>query len=69
MNARIRLGPILRVAIHPRAGFTATVYARVRLCLQRDVIDTVSSALGGSAGHEPTGNDGTDPPLCRAIVR
>ncbi|MFJ2439337.1 tyrosine-type recombinase/integrase, partial [Streptomyces sp. NPDC087658] len=54
---------------HAHIGVTATVYAHVRLRLQRNAIDTLSTALDGPAGHEPTRDDGNDPPLCGAIVR
>ncbi|GHJ29482.1 hypothetical protein TPA0910_39150 [Streptomyces hygroscopicus subsp. sporocinereus] len=54
---------------HARIGVTATGYAHVRVRLQRDAIDILSTALDGPAGHEPTRDDGNDPPLCGAIVR
>jgi integrase len=54
---------------HAHIGVTATVYAHVRLRLQRQAIDTLSTALDGSAGHDPTLDDGNDPPLCGALVR
>jgi integrase len=52
---------------HAHIGVTATVYAHVRLRLQRDAIDTLSTALGSPA--ITTGNgDNDEPPAC-AIVR
>lgn len=54
---------------HAHIGVTATVYAHVRLSLQRDAVDTLGTALDGPDGHEPTRDDGNDPPLCEAIVR
>ncbi len=52
---------------HAHIGVTATVYAHVRLRLQRDAIDTLSTALGSPA--ITTGNgDNDEPPPC-AIVR
>jgi integrase len=54
---------------HAHIGVTATVYAHVRLRLQRDAIDTLSAVLDGPAGHGPTRDDGDDPPLCGATVR
>ncbi|CAL9355463.1 Tyrosine recombinase XerC [Streptomyces sp. enrichment culture] len=54
---------------HAHIGVTATVYAHVRLRLQRDAINTLSTALDGPADHEPDRDDGYDPPLCGAIVR
>lgn len=47
---------------HAHIGVTATVYAHVRLRLQRNAIDTLSTALD----HDPTDDD---PPLAGAIVR
>jgi hypothetical protein len=50
---------------HAHIGVTATVYAHVRLRLQRDAIDLLSNAL-----RDPTRpDDGDDPPLCAAPVR
>ncbi|MGW8066224.1 hypothetical protein ACVV2G_29090 [Streptomyces ziwulingensis] len=54
---------------HAHIGVTATVYAHVRLHLQRDAIDTLSTALDGPANDESTRDDGDDPPLCGATVR
>ncbi len=54
---------------HAHIGVTATVYAHIRLRLQRDAIDTLSTALDGPAGYDPTRDDGNDPPLCGALVR
>lgn len=50
---------------HAHIGVTASVYAHVRLRLQRDAIDALSTALDGPADHEPTRVG----PLCGAIVR
>lgn len=52
---------------HAHIGVTATVYAHVRLRLQRDAIDTLSTALGSPA--ITTGNGDNDEPLACAIVR
>ncbi|MER6015884.1 tyrosine-type recombinase/integrase [Streptomyces bluensis] len=53
---------------HAHIGVTATVYAHVRLRLQRDAIDTLSTALDCPANNESTRDDGDDPPLCGATV-
>ncbi|WP_240958519.1 hypothetical protein [Streptomyces barkulensis] len=53
---------------HAHIGVTATVYAHVRLRLQRDAINTLSTALDGPANNESTRDDGNDPPLCGATV-
>ncbi|MYQ69524.1 tyrosine-type recombinase/integrase [Streptomyces sp. SID4934] len=54
---------------HAHIGVTAAVYAHVRLRLQRDAINTLSTALDGPASQDSTRDDGNDPPLCGAIVR
>lgn len=54
---------------HAHIGVTATVYAHVRLRLQREAIDTLSTALDGPANDEPARNDGYDSPPCGAIFR
>ncbi len=53
---------------HAHIGVTATVYAHVRLRLQRDAIDLLGRALYAPA---TTGqpNDGDDPPRCGVPVR
>ncbi|MCX5093843.1 site-specific integrase [Streptomyces sp. NBC_00365] len=54
---------------HAHIGVTATVYAHVRLRLQRQAIDLLNHTL--SVMPEPTAepDDGDDPPLCAAPVR
>lgn len=54
---------------HAHIGVTATVYAHVRLRLQRDAIDLLSHTLGrhSEAATEP--DDGDDPTVCAAPVR
>ncbi|MFH8387511.1 tyrosine-type recombinase/integrase [Kitasatospora sp. NPDC018058] len=55
---------------HAHIGVTATVYAHVRLRLQRDAINLLGHALGqpsGAAATDP--DDGDDPQLCAAPVR
>ncbi|MER5709357.1 site-specific integrase [Streptomyces sp. NPDC002122] len=55
---------------HAHIGVTATVYAHVRLRLQRDAINTLSSALDSPANTAMVNNDGGDePPACMAGVR
>ncbi len=52
---------------HAHIGVTATVYAHVRLRLQRNAIDALGTAL---TGPEATGTvDGDEPPPCDALVR
>ncbi|MFG2999362.1 tyrosine-type recombinase/integrase [Streptomyces sp. NPDC048340] len=53
---------------HAHIGVTATVYAHVRLRLQRDAIDLLSHALDRPANDESTRDDGDDPPLCASAV-
>ncbi|BAJ29598.1 hypothetical protein KSE_37990 [Kitasatospora setae KM-6054] len=52
---------------HAHIGVTATVYAHVRLRLQRDAIDTLSTALGSPAITKAN-DDTAEPPPC-TIVR
>ncbi|WP_165989916.1 site-specific integrase [Streptomyces sp. YIM 98790] len=54
---------------HAHIGVTATVYAHVRLRLQRDAIDTLSTALDGRETTEMARSDGDEPPPCTALVR
>ncbi|MEV7103924.1 tyrosine-type recombinase/integrase [Streptomyces atroolivaceus] len=52
---------------HAHIGVTATVYAHVRLRLQRDAIDTLGTLLNGPAITETANGD--EPPPCAALVR
>lgn len=54
---------------HAHIGVTATVYAHVRLRLQRQAIDTLGTALDVPGNDESTCDNGDDPPLCGATVR
>ncbi|GGS07485.1 hypothetical protein Snoj_10990 [Streptomyces nojiriensis] len=54
---------------HAHIGVTATVYAHVRLRLQRDVIDFLSHALRHPAEIADVPDDGDEPPLCTVPVR
>lgn len=54
---------------HAHIGVTATVYAHVRLRLQRGAIDTLSTALGSPETTETVNGDGDEPPSCAALVR
>ncbi|MGS2590556.1 tyrosine-type recombinase/integrase [Streptomyces hebeiensis] len=54
---------------HAHIGVTATVYAHVRLRLQRDAIDTLSTTLGSPAIAETVSADGDERPPCAALVR
>jgi len=54
---------------HAHIGVTATVYARVRLRLQRDAIDLLGHALRNPAEITGKPDDGDEPPLCAAPVR
>jgi integrase len=49
-------------------GVTATVYAHVRLRLQRDAINALTTALGSSKITE-TANGDDEPPPCATPVR
>jgi hypothetical protein len=54
---------------HDHIGVTATVYAHVRLLLQRDAIDSLSTALGSPETAETSRSDSDEPPPCAALVR
>lgn len=54
---------------HAHIGVTATVYAHVRLRLQRDAIDILGHALRIPVESAGQPDDGDDPPLCAAPVR
>ncbi|WP_198668702.1 hypothetical protein [Streptomyces triticisoli] len=51
---------------HAHIGVTATVYAHVRIRLQRDAINT---ALNDPAIIDTASSDGDEPPPCAAFVR
>ena len=54
---------------HAHIGVTATVYAHVRLRLQRDAIDLLGHALRNPTETTSKPDDGNEPPLCTAPVR
>ncbi|MBW1596837.1 site-specific integrase [Streptomyces sp. JJ38] len=53
---------------HAHIGVTATVYAHVRLRLQRQATNALGAALSGQESGEQTHGDGDDPPPSGAIV-
>ncbi|MBC3841828.1 site-specific integrase [Streptacidiphilus sp. 4-A2] len=53
---------------HAHIGVTATVYAHVRLRLQRDAIDLLGNALRNPTQPATRPDDGDEPPLCAAPV-
>ncbi|MFJ3804589.1 hypothetical protein ACIPSJ_51035 [Streptomyces sp. NPDC090088] len=54
---------------HAHIGVTATVYAHVRLRLQRQAIDLLGHALGDLTETGAKPDDGDDPPSSTAPVR
>nr|WTB30958.1 site-specific integrase [Streptomyces sp. NBC_00830] len=54
---------------HAHIGVTATVYAHVRLRLQRQAIELLGHALSNIAQPVSEGTEGDDPPICAAPVR
>jgi integrase len=54
---------------HAHIGVTATVYAHVRLRLQRDAIDTLSTVLGTPEIAKTVNSNDDEPPPCPALVR
>ncbi|KOV57494.1 tyrosine-type recombinase/integrase [Streptomyces sp. MMG1121] len=53
---------------HAHIGVTATVYAHVRLRLQRQAIDLLGHALRDRSESTAKPDDGEDPPVCAAPV-
>jgi len=54
---------------HAHIGVTATMYAHVRLRLQRDAIDLLGNVLRNPVQTATRPDDGDEPPLCAAPVR
>jgi hypothetical protein len=54
---------------HAHIGVTATVYAHVRLRLQRGAIDLLGRTLGKPSEATTDSEDRDEPPLCAAPVR
>ncbi|MFJ3191567.1 tyrosine-type recombinase/integrase [Streptomyces griseoviridis] len=54
---------------HAHIGVTATVYAHVRLRLQREAIDLLGNVLRDPHESATRPDDGDEPPLCAAPVR
>jgi integrase len=54
---------------HAHIGVTSTVYAHVRLRLQRDAIDLLGHALRNPAEITGKPDEGNEPPLCATPVR
>jgi integrase len=54
---------------HAHIGVTATVYAHVRLRLQRDAIDRLTNALRDPHEFVTRPDDGDEPPLCADPIR
>ncbi|MGW1517781.1 tyrosine-type recombinase/integrase [Streptomyces sp. NPDC002287] len=65
----IELVVIKELLGHAHIGVTATVYAHVRLRLQRHAIDALGTALNAPAIIETTYGDGDEPPSCATLVR
>jgi integrase len=65
----IELVVIKELLGHAHIGVTATVYAHVRLRLQRDAIDLLGRTLDKPSEAATDPDDGDDPPLCAAPVR
>lgn len=64
----VKLVVIKQLLRHAHIGVTATVYAHVRLRLQRDAIDVLSTVLG-SPTTETGNSDCDEPPPCTVFVR
>ncbi|WP_433258776.1 tyrosine-type recombinase/integrase [Streptosporangium sp. CA-135522] len=66
LDQSVELVIIKELLGHAHIGVTATVYAHVRLRLQRDAIDTLSTALDSPTDDESTRDDGGDPAIVRS---
>ena len=69
MEQGVELVVIKELLGHAHIGVTATVYAHVRLRLQRQAIDLLSHALSNLTKPISEGSEGDDPPVCAAPVR
>ncbi|MFF7634315.1 tyrosine-type recombinase/integrase [Kitasatospora sp. NPDC008050] len=65
----VELVVIKEILGHAHIGVTATVYAHVRLRLQRDAVDLLGRTLGKTSVAVTDPGDSDDPPLCAASVR
>ncbi|MEU6402208.1 site-specific integrase [Streptomyces sp. NPDC046985] len=65
----VELIVIKKLLGHAHIGVTATVYAHVRLRLQRDAIDLLGHALRNPTETTRKPDDGDEPPLVGATVR
>ncbi|MER6221550.1 site-specific integrase [Streptomyces sp900105755] len=65
----VELVVIKELLSHAHIGVTATVYAHVRLRLQRQAIDLLGHTLSNLNGTAAEPDDGDDPPLYAAPVR
>jgi integrase len=65
----VQLVVIRELLGHAHIGVTATVYAYVRLRLQRDAIYALGTTLVGRATTETARSDGDEPAPCTALVR
>ncbi|MFG2670287.1 tyrosine-type recombinase/integrase [Streptomyces sp. NPDC048445] len=64
----VELVVIKEILGHSHIGVTATVYAHVRLRLQRDAIDALGTALSSPETTATASGDGDDPPAVAALV-
>ncbi|MGC0385602.1 integrase [Streptomyces sp. SAI-129] len=64
----VELVVIKEILGHAHIGVTATVYAHVRLRLQRDAIDALGTALSSPETTATASGDGDDPPALAALV-
>ncbi|MBG0855378.1 tyrosine-type recombinase/integrase [Streptomyces spinoverrucosus] len=69
LEQEVELIVIKELLGHAHIGVTATVYAHVRLRLQRDAIDLLGHALRNPAEITGKPDDGDEPPLWAAPVR
>ena len=65
----VELVAIKELLGHAHIGVTATVYAHVRLRLQRDAIDALGTALGSPESSHTARDEGDEPPPSAVPVR
>ncbi|MEU1303948.1 hypothetical protein [Streptomyces shenzhenensis] len=69
LNQGVDLVGIKELLGHAHIGVTAGIYAHVRLRLQRDAIDTLSTALDSPENTKTARSDGDESPSLAALGR
>jgi integrase len=64
----VHLAVIKELLGHAHIGVTATVYAHLRLRLQRDAIDTLGTVLGTPEITKTVNSNDVEPPPCPTLI-